>query len=134
MKKGFSLLELIFAIVVIGVIASFAIPKYLDTRDSAVVSTLKRDISTAITSIQAYHLANDGQISKITDAVTLNTENWTVTDTKITDKNSCTEIEIKTDDTTGSKTLELAVDADSTNTICSKLREDGISSNVYELM
>jgi len=45
MKNAFSLLELIFAIVVIGIISSFAIPKYLDTKNSAVVSTIKRDIS-----------------------------------------------------------------------------------------
>ena len=71
LKKGFSLLELIFSIVIIGIIASFAIPKYLDTRDSAVVSTIKRDISSATTSIQSYHLIN-GKVDKISDAITLN--------------------------------------------------------------
>ncbi|MEZ4693279.1 MAG: type II secretion system protein [Aliarcobacter sp.] len=33
MKNGFFLLELIFAIVILGIIASFAVPKYLDTKD-----------------------------------------------------------------------------------------------------
>jgi general secretion pathway protein G len=133
MKKGFSLLELIFAIVVIGVIASFAIPKYLDTRDSAVVSTLKRDVSTAVTSIQAYHLANDGNIAKISDAITLNSKNWTITDSKITDKDACLSIEIKTDDTTNLKTLELIVDQEKTG-ICTKVRDAGIESATYDLM
>ena len=76
MKKGFSLLELIFAIVVIGIIASFAIPKYLDTRDEAVASTIQRDLATATTSIQTYYLTNRS-ISDITEAVQLNTNNWT---------------------------------------------------------
>ena len=44
MKFAFSLLELIFVIVVLGIIASFAIPKFIDTKDSALVSTIKRDI------------------------------------------------------------------------------------------
>ncbi len=75
MKKAFSLLELIFAIVVIGIIASFAIPKYMNTRDSALASTIQRDIVTASTSIQSYYLVNRN-INKISDAVTLNKVNW----------------------------------------------------------
>ncbi|WP_193311110.1 type II secretion system protein [Poseidonibacter ostreae] len=128
MKKGFSLLELIFAIVVIGIIASFAIPKYLDTRDSALVSTLKRDISTAITSIQSYHLQN-GSISKISDAVTLNTTNWTIEDLKITYKDNTTDcaiIEVK------ESKLNLTVSADAGD-ICKKLDEAGIKTTSYDL-
>jgi general secretion pathway protein G len=128
MKKGFSLLELIFAIVVIGIIASFAIPKYLDTRDSALVSTLKRDISTATTSIQSYHLQN-GSISKISDAVTLNTTNWTIEDLKITYKDNTTDcaiIEVK------ESKLNLTVSADAGD-ICKKLDEAGIKTTSYDL-
>ena len=33
MKSAFSLLELIFAIVILGIVASFAIPKYIDIPD-----------------------------------------------------------------------------------------------------
>ena len=46
MKSAFSLLELIFAIVILGIIASFAVPKLMDTKDSALISTIKRDINT----------------------------------------------------------------------------------------
>lgn len=56
MKPAFSLLELIFAIVVLGIIVSVAVPKFLDTRDSALVSTIKRDVNTVINSIQSYYL------------------------------------------------------------------------------
>jgi general secretion pathway protein G len=128
MKKGFSLLELIFAIVVIGIIASFAIPKYLDTRDSALVSTLKRDISTATTSIQSYHLQN-GSISKISDAVTLNTTNWTIEDLKITykdDTTDCAVLEVK------ESKLNLSITADAGD-ICKKLDESGIKTTSYDL-
>ena len=133
MKKGFSLLELIFAIVVIGIIASFAIPKYSDTRDSALVSTIKRDISTATTSIQSYHLQN-GSISKISDAVTLNTTNWTISDSKITyqdNEKDCVTLEVKEDDNS-KKILALTVDS-TAGTICKKLDEEGIKSTNYEL-
>ena len=130
MKNGFSLLELIFAIVVLAIIASFAVPKYIDTKDSALVSTIKRDLNTAVSSIQSYYLLNK-KIDKISDAITINDSNWTVTDTKITDKNSCLSFEVKT--TSGTKSLELTVDSTKTTTICKKIQDAGIVTASYEL-
>ena len=130
MKHGFSLLELIFAIVVLAIIASFAVPKYIDTKDSALVSTIKRDLNTAVSSIQSYYLLNK-KIDKISDAITINDSNWTVTDTKITDKNSCLSFEVKT--TSGTKSLELVVDSTKTTTICKKIQDAGIVTASYEL-
>ena len=130
MKSGFSLLELIFAIVVLGIVASFAIPKYIDTKDTALVSTIKRDVNTAVSSIQGYYLLNQ-KIDKISDALNLNDTNWNITDTKLTDKNSCLSLEIKT---SGSiKSLELVVDTTKTTTICKKIIDAKIVSTSYEL-
>ena len=39
MKRAFSLIEIIFVIVILGIIVSFAAPKLMDTKDSALVST-----------------------------------------------------------------------------------------------
>ncbi len=131
MKSAFSLLELIFAIVILGIVASFAIPKYLDTKDSALVSTIKRDISTATSSIQSYFLLNQ-KIDKISDAISVNDTNWNVTDTKIEDKNSCLSLEIKTSDA-DVKTIELTVDTTKTTTICKKIQDAGLITTSYEL-
>ncbi len=87
MKKAFSLLELIFVLVVLGIIASFAVPKYINTKEYALASTIKRDIITLTTSIQSYYLINR-KIDNISDAVTLNTSNWEIVDKKILFKNS----------------------------------------------
>jgi general secretion pathway protein G len=132
MKKGFSLLELIFAIVVIGIIASFAIPKYLDTRDSALVSTIKRDVSSATTSIQSYHLVN-GSITKISNAITLNPSHWTIEDLKITYKEktkNCVTLEVK--NAGGVNTLDLTVDT-TAGELCKKLIKEGVVTNTYKL-
>lgn len=130
MKSAFSLLELIFAIVILGIVASFAIPKYLDTKDSALVSTIKRDITTATSSIQSYYLLNQ-KIDKISDAISVNETNWNLTDTKIQDKNSCLSLEIKTSDNV--KTIELTVDTTKTTTICKKIQDAGLITTSYEL-
>ncbi|CAM3540820.1 type II secretion system protein [Arcobacter aquimarinus] len=130
MKNGFSLLELIFAIVILGIIASFAVPKYLDAKDSALVSTIKRDINTAINSIQSYYLLNQ-KIDKLTDTMNLNSSNWTIEDLKMSDKNSCLSLEVKT--TNGIKSIELIVDTTKETTICKKIRDSGLVTKSYEL-
>ena len=131
MKSASSLLALIFAIVILGIVASFAIPKYIDTKDSALVSTTKRDINTAVNSIQSYYLLNQ-KIDKISDAINVNETNWTLSDTKITDKNECLSLEVKTSDE-GNKSLELALDDTKTANICVKLIASGLENTTYEL-
>ena len=131
MKSAFSLLELIFAIVILGIIASFAIPKYIDTKDSALVSTIKRDVNTAVNSIQSYYLLNQ-KIEKISDVLTINETNWTLTDTKLSDKNLCLFLEIKTSDS-DNKSIEVVVDTQKDTTICKKIREAKILTASYEL-
>ena len=95
-KKAFTLLEMIFAIVVISVIASLAIPKFNATRNDAIVSTLKQDISTITTSIQSYYLVK-GKIDKISDAVNLNSAVWDISDDTVVyneQNNECVKMEI----------------------------------------
>ncbi|MBP7770274.1 MAG: prepilin-type N-terminal cleavage/methylation domain-containing protein [Aliarcobacter sp.] len=131
MKSAFSLLELIFAIVILGIIASFAVPKLMDTKDSALISTIKRDINTSINSIQSYYLLNQ-KIEKISDTMNINDTNWIISDLKMQDKNSCLSLEVKTSDL-GNKTIELTVDDTKEITICKKLRDAGLISKTYEL-
>lgn len=129
MKKGFSLLELIFAIVIIGIIASYAIPKYLNTKDHALATTIKRDIVTAISSLQTYYLINR-KIEKISDTVTLNELNWEVSDLKITFKDKdgdCVTIQVLDDK------IELKVD-DTSGNVCERLSEIGIKSQDVDLI
>ena len=130
MKSAFSLLELIFAIVILGIVASFAIPKYIDTKDSALVSTIKRDINTAVSSLQSYYLLNQ-KIEKISDVLKINDTNWTLTDTKLSDKNSCLSLEIKI--TNNIKSLELTVDSTKITSICKKIQDVGLITTSYEL-
>ena len=46
LRKGFTMIELIFVIVIIGILASVALPKLVGTRDDAIRSKLYKDTST----------------------------------------------------------------------------------------
>lgn len=129
-KKGFSVLEIIFAIVILGVIASIAVPKLLSSKDDASLSSIKQDIRTTTTAIQSYYMVN-GSIDKISDALTLNSSTWTINDKKLEyydESTICVTIEI--DDT---NTLNLTINSANTGTICSSLISDGFSSQTYNL-
>jgi len=45
MKKAFTMVELVFAIVVIGILSAIAIPKFAATRDDAIVSKGRAEVA-----------------------------------------------------------------------------------------
>ena len=128
LKKGFSIIELIFVIAVLGIIAAVAVPKLMDSRNSAIVTTVKQDISTITTSIQSYYMINN-KIEKITDSVNINASTWNINDLKvkfISDDEECVSIEIL------SNKLQVKIDSHSSS-ICQKLYDSGVRDVSYEL-
>ena len=55
MKKGFTMIELIFVIVILGILASVAIPRLASTRTDAEVSALAGNIRTLISDVASYY-------------------------------------------------------------------------------
>ena len=55
MKKAFTLIELIFVIVIIGVLASFAIPKFKNLTSNAKSSGIKSVVTSVQSSIDNIH-------------------------------------------------------------------------------
>jgi len=58
MKKAFTMIELIFVIIVIGILSAVALPKMFATRDDAIVVKLKTDVANIRAAIATLHTKN----------------------------------------------------------------------------
>ena len=54
-KSGFTLIELLIVVVIIGILASIAIPKFNTSREMSFVSTLKTDLKNLATYQEMHH-------------------------------------------------------------------------------
>ena len=126
MRKGFTMIELIFVIVILGVLASAAIPRLAATRDDAEVAKAATNLTTAVSDITAYYTAKgtfetgaQQDFSKITNALTK--------DGKLNVKGSttCVEVTLPTTPTTGanaSSKVELTLNfKPSADAVCQQL-------------
>ena len=60
MKKGFTMIELIFVIVILGILASVAIPRLAATREDAEISAAVANLRTLVSDINSYYTVKDG--------------------------------------------------------------------------
>lgn len=130
MKQAFSLLELVFVLVILALIGSYAIPKFMNTKDAAVITTVKRDVTTILNSIQSQYLL-DGNIKNISDTIKINSSNWFFENNSIVYKSNnsnCITIHIDK----ASQKLKLNIN-ETNDTICTKLKQSGIENSSIDL-
>lgn len=59
MKKAFTILELVFVIIILGILAAIALPQFGSSKDEAEISKSLNNLRTLINDISIYTLKND---------------------------------------------------------------------------
>ena len=59
-RSGFTLIELMIVVVIIGILASIAIPKFARTKEKAYVASMKADLRNLASAEEVYAMGNAG--------------------------------------------------------------------------
>lgn len=57
---GFTLIELLIVVVIIGILASIAIPKFHNSKEQAYIAAMREDVRNLATAEEAYYDDNNG--------------------------------------------------------------------------
>jgi len=68
-RTGFTLIELLIVVVIIGLLATIAIPKFGNTKEKAYIASMKSDLRNLVTAEEAY-FADSTAYSEQTDCTT----------------------------------------------------------------
>ena len=58
-RRGFTIIELLIVIIIIGILAAIAIPRYTETKRLTYLSSMKADLRTIVSAAEA-HFSQDG--------------------------------------------------------------------------
>ena len=57
-RKGFTLIELLIVVVIIGILATIAIPKFANTKNKAILASMKADLRNLVTAQEGFYFDN----------------------------------------------------------------------------
>lgn len=58
MRRGFTLIELMIVVAIIGILAAVAVPNFIDATDEAKAARIQADLSTIGSAVELYYVKN----------------------------------------------------------------------------
>lgn len=55
MRRGFTLVEILVVVLIIGILAAIAVPRFSGTKERAYIAQMKSDLRNLLTAQEAYH-------------------------------------------------------------------------------
>lgn len=131
MKKAFTMVELIFVIVIIGILATVALPKLAATRDDALIAKNSQYIMGIMTEISTYIIAKGeakDDLSEMSSLIeTLKSQNRALIDSstksakiKIGEDSNCITVDINSSGTT--ELLQTLFSTSTSDRICQQVQ------------
>ena len=138
-RSAFTMMELIFVIVIIAILAALAIPKLMGTRDDAKVATKMMKIGNIISEITSYATSQGKTDTNLTKMS--NTVKELVANGKATDEENETKIKIDGVDCVDIKVIHTSTNDDlnvslissgASNSLCNYLQKE-VASQLYQV-
>jgi len=141
MRKGFTLVELIFVIVIIGILAAVAVPKFKDLKQNAEVSGTLKIASDAFAGIPGSYVNKvdlESNTSNVTlkDLVSVSGKGWNLEDANLSYKdgaNTVVTLKYYAADRNASLLIDCTKFSDaSTQTKCGKVNESNTTAQTID--
>ena len=135
MRRSFTMIEIVFVIVIISLLASIGIRKFIVSKDEAKAVTVGKDILTIRDAIMTYYYSHDDSLNAISQVVQYNKKIWNDTDPKklVFEANdaNCVSIGIVKDGY--EEYLKIDVDESNLSRVCNMVRQIGVTDYQYTL-
>jgi prepilin-type N-terminal cleavage/methylation domain-containing protein len=70
--RGFTLIELLIVVVIIGILAAIAIPKFANSKEKAVLASMKSDLRNLVTTQEGFFFDNNDYAGSTTSGAQVN--------------------------------------------------------------